>query len=146
MAGRVQCYVHKQSVGVMVEVVCDSRKVARSEVFAQLCENLCLQICATAPRYRTADEIPEELLVQRFNKILPRLPNSKEIGAILEVAASRRLSGWVSEVCLLEQGFIKDPAISVREYMDNVSRELGESIWVRRFSRFDLRENIEQSK
>jgi elongation factor Ts len=123
--GLVGSYVHAGSrVAALVEVNCETDFVARTEEFRTLAHDLAMQVVAGKPLYLTAEEIPAE--------------------AIERDMAERGMSGeadrkkYVEEVCLLEQPFIKDTAVTVRELVQQRNAVLGENVVVRRFVRFEV--------
>ncbi len=107
--GAVESYIHGGGrIGAMVEVNCESDFVARTEDFKALAHDLAMQVAATNPLYLSAEELPAGQ------------------------------DGQVTEICLLDQPFIKDPSKSVRDLVNEVIGKTGENIRVRRFSRFEL--------
>jgi elongation factor Ts len=118
--GLVEPYIHGGGrIGAIVEVNCETDFVARTEDFRDLAHDLAMQVAATAPIYVSADEIPEEAWAEL----------EKEYG-------SRELA--TSAVVLLEQPFIKDSKLSIRDLIRDRIAKLGENIVVSRFARFEV--------
>ena len=118
--GVVESYVHAGGkIGVLVEVNCETDFVARCDDFKRLARDLAMQIAATSPTYIRKEDIPADLLKQKKGD---------------------HLEAFCKEQCLLEQPFIKDQAITVRDLVIQIIAKVGENIVVRRFIRFQLGE------
>ncbi len=142
--GAVASYVHMGGkIGVLVEVNCETDFVARGEEFQDLCRDLCLQVCSTAPQYVSKDEIPEEALNKEREVFMARARDMGKPENILPKIAEGMLGKWFEEVCLLHQKFVKDPDRTVEELVKEFSGKVGEKIVVRRFARFQLGEDLE---
>jgi elongation factor Ts len=139
--GGVFSYVHhNNSVGVLLELNCNTDFVARSESFQTLARDLALQIAGLAPKYITFEEVPAEIVEAERAKVLEdpslaRVPEAKR-----EEVINSKLKKVVGEHVLLMQPFIKDEAIVIGDLVRKVIAETGENIVVRRFSRFALGE------
>ncbi len=116
--GRVDCYIHHgNKIGVMVEVDCESDFVARNEDFMKFTKDLAMQIAATSPEYIKKEDVPEEALKNEKNK-----------------------EDYYKHSCLLEQVFVKDPGLTIKDYLGSIVAKLGENIVIRRFSRYKIGE------
>jgi len=116
--GRVEAYVHLgNKIGVLVEVDCETDFVARNNDFYQFSKDVAMQIAACNPLYIKKEDVPENVLEQQENKEL-----------------------FLKERCLLEQVFIKDPSISIKDYLAGLIAKMGENIFVRRFTRYKIGE------
>lgn len=142
--GAVASYVHMGGkIGVLVEVNCETDFVARGEEFQNLCRDLCLQVCSTAPQYVSQDEVPEEVLNKEREVFMARARDMGKPENILPKIAEGMLGKWYEEVCLLQQKFVKDPERTVEDLVKEFSGKVGEKIVVRRFARFQLGEDLE---
>lgn len=111
--GMVGCYIHTgNKLGAMVEINCETDFVARTPQFQQLAHDLAMQVAATAPLYLTAADVPADL------------PEDKKVDPAV--------------ACLMQQPFIKDPAVTMEDVVKGTIGTLGENIRVRRFIRFEL--------
>lgn len=141
--GLVDAYIHGGgTLGVLVEVNCETDFVARTEEFRQLVRDLALQIAARDPRYIRGEDIPEEEL-QREREIARAQLSAQMQGkpaAAVERAVEGKVAKWMEEVVLLEQPFIRDEGRKVRDRIAEVMARTGENIVVRRFARFKLGE------
>ncbi|MFO7775919.1 MAG: translation elongation factor Ts [Candidatus Hydrogenedentota bacterium] len=142
--GAVTSYVHMGGkIGVLVEVNCETDFVARGEEFQDLCRDLCLQVCSTAPQYVSQDEIPESAVEKEREIFKARARDMGKPENILPKIAEGMLGKWYEEVCLLQQKFVKDPDSTVEDLVKEFSGKVGEKIVVRRFARFQLGEDLE---
>ncbi|MCM8783958.1 MAG: elongation factor Ts [Candidatus Omnitrophica bacterium] len=136
--GRVEAYVHLgDKLGVIVEINCETDFVARNELFKKMCRDVAMQIAAANPSYIKAEDIPQDVLKEeKKNFELGFSGDKKELSKQWE----EYLSKFLKEKCLLEQPFIKDEKITVREYINSMIAQFGENIQVRRFTRYQLGE------
>lgn len=129
---------HNQRVGVLVELNCETDFVARNEIFQTLARDLAMHIAMTNPRYVSAEEIPAEELEKERQIYVQAALNEGKPAQIAEKIAEGRLKKYLEEVALLEQPFVKDDKIRVRELIQEAIAKTGENIVVRRFCRFEL--------
>ena len=136
--GLVEAYVHAGGrLGVLLELNCETDFVARTEDFQVLAHDLAMQVAATNPQYLTLEEIPPEVLDRERQKQREQLREEKPED-VIERIIEGKLQKYYQEVCLLEQPFIKDEGLTVRDLITNKIAKLGENIKVRRFARFEL--------
>lgn len=137
--GLVYAYIHLDGkIGVLVEVNCETDFVARNEEFRELAKNIAMQIAAAKPKYIAPEDIPLEEIEKEKEIIREQLKDSKKPAEIIEKIVQGKLSKFFEEVCLLEQPFIRDDKIKVREFIASHIAKFGENIRVRRFARFEL--------
>lgn len=137
--GLVYAYIHLDGkIGVLVEVNCETDFVARNEEFRELAKNIAMQIAAAKPKYIAPEDVPAEEIEKEKEIIREQLKDSKKPAEIIEKIVQGKLSKFFEEVCLLEQPFIRDDKIKVREFIASHIAKFGENIRVRRFARFEL--------
>jgi len=137
--GLIGAYVHTNGkIGVLVEVNCESDFVARNSEFQELVKNLTLQITATNPQWIDVNSIPEEVINEQKEIIKEQFKDKPP--QILEKIIEGKLKEFYKEKVLLEQPFIKDDTITVKEYVNSKIAKLGENIKIRRFARFEIGE------
>ncbi|WP_135256460.1 MULTISPECIES: translation elongation factor Ts [Thermus] len=129
---------HNQRVGVLVELNCETDFVARNEVFQNLAKDLAMHIAMMNPRYVSAEEIPAEELERERQIYIQAALNEGKPQQIAEKIAEGRLKKYLEEVALLEQPFVKDDKVKVKELLQQAIAKTGENIVVRRFCRFEL--------
>ena len=129
---------HNQRVGVLVELNCETDFVARNELFQNLAKDLAMHIATMNPRYVSAEEIPAEELEKERQIYIQAALNEGKPAQIAEKIAEGRLKKYLEEVALLEQPFVKDDKVKVKELIQEAIAKTGENIVVRRFCRFEL--------
>jgi elongation factor Ts len=133
--GIVASYIHLQGkVGVLVEVNCETDFVAKNEGFREFVKDITLHIAAAHPLYVSREEVPEKL-VQSERAIYEAQVKGKPENVISKIVDGK-LDKFYSTVCLLEQGFIKNPDQTVKELVATKVATLGENIVIRRFTRY----------
>jgi elongation factor Ts len=139
--GLVASYIHGGGrIGSMVEVNCETDFVARTEQFEALAKELTMQVAATDPLYVGRDDIPAEVVAAKEAEFKADPDIANKPPHILERIIPGKMEKFYNESCLLEQPYIRDPDITVKELVDRVNAALGENIVVRRFVRFELGE------
>jgi len=129
---------HNQRIGVLVELNCETDFVARNEIFQNLARDLAMHIAMMNPRYISAEEVPAEELERERQIYIQAALNEGKPAQIAERIAEGRLKKYLEEVALLEQPFVKDDKIRVKELIQEAIAKTGENIVVRRFCRFEL--------
>lgn len=133
--GVVASYIHLQGkVGVLVEVNSETDFVARNEIFRAFVKDITLHIAAAHPLYVSRSDVPGNLIEAEREIYKAQVKGKPEnvAGKIVE----GKLEKFYSTVCLLEQGFIKNPDVTIRDLLNGKIAELGENIVVRRFVRY----------
>ncbi len=139
--GLVDSYIHGAGrVGVLVEVLCETDFVARTEQFKQFVHEVALQVSATNPLYVSSDQIPSEVLEKEKELAMAEFEGSSKPKEVIEKIASGKMEKYFSEVCLLNQAFIKDEDKTVEELLKEMIAKTGENVQIKRFSRFALGE------
>ena len=143
--GAVHSYIHMGGkVGVMAEINCETDFVARGEDFQNLCKDICLQICSTAPLAVTRDEVDPAVIAVEKDLYIKQAAETGKPEDICVKIAEGKLNKWFAEVCLIDQNFVKDPDKTINDLITTLSGTVGEKITVRRFVRFQLGEGIEK--
>lgn len=143
--GTIATYVHMGGkIGVMVELNCETDFVAKTDNFQNLAKDLAMQVAATNPTYVNAQEISDEILEREKEIYRSQLLAEKKPEKIWDKIIEGKLKKFYEEVCLVNQKFIKDDAITVETLINNMIAKTGENIIIRRFSRFQLGEEIKK--
>jgi elongation factor Ts len=139
--GVVGSYIHSNSkLGVLLEVNCETDFVARNEDFKQFVKDVSMQVAATSPSYVSREEVPAHILEREKNVLKESVKNKPE--NVVEKIVQGKLEKFYSEVCLLDQPFVKNDKITIKEYLNELIGKIGENILVRRFVRFQVGEDI----
>ena len=140
--GIVGSYIHMNNkLGVLVEVNCESDFVAHTEDFQQLVKDIAMHIAAANPKYLSLEDVPEDILEQEKEIIREQFKDSNKPPEIIDKIITGKLGKFYSEVCLLDQPFIKDDKVSITKHIASYIAKLGENIKVQRFARFELGES-----
>lgn len=141
--GIVASYIHLQGkVGVLVEVNCETDFVAKNENFREFVKDITLHIAAAQPQYVSREEVPGSL-VEAERAIYQAQVKDKPANVMSKIVDGK-LDKFYSTVCLLEQGFIKNPDQTVNDLVKSKITELGENILIRRFSRYKVGEPLSE--
>jgi len=137
--GSVGHYIHAGGkIGVLLEVNCESDFVARTEDFQSLLKDIAMHIAATDPRYVRPEDVTIEDLEREKDVYRAQAAATGKPAPVIEKIVDGKMAKFYEEVCLLEQPFIKDQAVSIKELIAQKVGKLGENITVRRFARFKV--------
>ncbi len=137
--GIVASYIHLQGkVGVLVEVNCETDFVAKNEGFRSFVKDITLHIAAAQPLYVSREEVPAEMVAKEKEVYAGQVTGKPE--NVIEKIVTGKLDKFFSAVCLLEQGFIKDPDQTIKDLVAQKISEIGENIVIRRFTRYSVGE------
>ena len=135
--GLIESYIHVGGkVGVLLEINCETDFVAKTDDFKAFCRDLCLQIAAANPVYVRREEVPEADLAKERDIASASLVG-KPAAAVQKIVEGK-LDKYYSQVCLLEQPFVKNPEKMIKDILTEKIAKLGENMQVRRFTRYQL--------
>jgi elongation factor Ts len=139
--GIVASYIHLGGrVGVLIEVNCETDFVAKNENFQAFVRDITLHIAAANPKYVTREEVPEALLAKEKEIAADQVKGKP--ANIVDKIVEGKLEKIFSDLCLLEQSFIKDDSKTISDVVKGKIAELGENIVIRRFVRYATGEEI----
>ncbi len=138
--GLIGSYVHNGKIGVLVEVNCETDFVARNADFQTLVKDIAMHVAASDPRFVRKEDVGEEVLAKEREILMAQARATGKPENVLGKIVEGRMSKFYSEACLLEQPFVKDPSITVRDHIAMHIQKIGENIQVRRFVRFRVGE------
>ncbi|KAK8595584.1 hypothetical protein V6N13_000292 [Hibiscus sabdariffa] len=145
--GRIGAYIHDSRIGVLIEVNCETDFVGRSEQFKELVDDLAMQVVACPQvQFVSIEDIPESLVTKEKELEMEREDLASKPENIREKIVEGRVSKRLGELALLEQPFVKDDSLLVKDLVKQTVAALGENIKVRRFVRFTLGETTEDTK
>lgn len=137
--GLIGSYIHMNGrIGVLIEVNCESDFVARNCEFQDLVKELGLQIAAAKPKWIASTDVPADLVAKEKEIILAQLGDMKKPPQIMEKIVEGKLGKFFEEVCLLDQPYIREDKIKVRDLITRLVAKMGENIKVGRFARFEI--------
>jgi len=139
--GLIHAYIHPNGkMGVLVEVQCETDFVARTDQFKSFVHDVAMQVAATNPLYLSPDLIPAEVLEKEKEIAMSEFAGSNKPKEVIDKIACGKLEKFFSEVCLLNQLFIKDEDKTIGELLKEKIAATGENIRIIRFVRFALSE------
>jgi elongation factor Ts len=137
--GVIELYSHGNGrVGVMVEINCETDFVARTEEFRHFAHELALQIAANSPKYLDIADIPEKVLEEEKTGAVGKAKAEGKADDMLEKIVEGRLAKFYQDVCLLQQPYIRDEAVTVGEMFKRIVASTRENVVIRRFVRWEL--------
>jgi elongation factor Ts len=139
-AGLVGTYNHDGRIGVLVEVNCETDFVARNDIFTDLVKDLAMHIAASNPQYVSSEEVPAEEKDKVKAEFTDKTKAEGKPAGMVDKIVDGQLKKYFAERSLLDQPFVKNPDITVGEYVKEHNARLGENIVVRRFARIALGE------
>jgi len=144
--GLIGSYIHPGGrIGVLVELNCETDFVARTQDFKDLIKDISMHVAAADPQYLRRENIPEEI-VQKEKEILRM--QALEMGKpekVVDRIVEGKMERFFSEVCLLEQAYVKDLDLTVGDLLNSLMGKIGERISIRRFTRYQLGEETDES-
>ncbi|MFZ2189400.1 MAG: translation elongation factor Ts [Candidatus Magasanikiibacteriota bacterium] len=143
--GLVYSYIHGEGkIGVLLELNCETDFVAKTDGFKALAHDIAMHIAAANPKYLSREEVKAEDMEKEKNIYREQLKNEGKPVEMIEKILEGKMGRYYSEVCLLEQPFIKDEDKTIEQLLTQKTGEMGEKTTLRRFTRYELGEGIEK--
>ena len=143
--GLVASYIHMGGrIGVLVEVNCETDFVAKSDDFQNLVKDIAMQIAAANPKYVKEDEVDATELEKEKEILRAQALNEGKPAAIVDKMVEGRVKKYYEDVCLMNQAFVKDSSMTIKDVLTEATLKIGEKISVRRFVRYELGEGMEK--
>ncbi len=141
--GLIASYIHAGGkIGVLVEINCETDFVAKTEEFQQFVKNMAMHIAAANPQFIRREDVPHEVLEKEREIYRTQALESGKPSKVIDKIVEGKLERFYSETCLLEQTYIRDSDLTVKDVLDGMIGKLGENISIRRFARFQLGEGL----
>ena len=139
--GLISAYIHPGAkIGVLVDVNCETDFVARTKDFQNLAKEIAMHVAAMNPLAISREDVPAEIIEKEKEILQAEVETSGKPEKVRDKIIEGRLEKFFTEHCLLEQAYIKNPEITVKDHIYNTVAKLGENIAVRRFTRYQLGE------
>jgi elongation factor Ts len=139
--GVIASYIHMQGkVGVLIEVNCETDFVAKNEGFREFVKDITLHIAAANPKVVSREQVPAALVEQEREIAASQVKDKPP--QVVEKIVQGKVDKFLSSICLLEQGFIKDPETTIEQLTKSMIAKLGENIRIRRFVRYAVGEEV----
>lgn len=137
--GRIEVYVHPgNKVVALVEVNCETDFVGKTDDFKKLAYDIALHIAAARPTYLNREEVPAEEVEKEREILRQQNADSGKPANIVEKIIEGRLEKFYAENVLMEQEFVRDPNVKIKDLVKEAIAKLGENIVVRRFTRYEI--------
>ena len=141
--GVIASYIHTGGkIGVMVEVNCETDFVANTAGFQEFAKDLAMQVAAANPSYVRREDVPEEAREKEKHIYRVQALESGKPEKIIDKIADGKMEKFFQDVCLMEQPFIKNQDLSIKDLLDDLVVKMGEKIVINRFVRFQLGETL----
>lgn len=144
--GKVGSYVHGGKIGVLVALGSDNADAAKNGDFAELVNDLCLHVAAADPKFMTADEIDEDFKQREAAVYEAQLKEQGKPENMIPNIIKGKMNKLASEVCLMDQKFVKNPDLTVSKLVKEYEGKVGGSITVKGFAKLNLGEGIEKKE
>jgi len=143
--GSIVSYIHTGGkIGAMVEVNCETDFVANTKEFQEFVRDIAMQITASNPLYVKREDVSRDVVEKEKEIYKKQALESGKPEKILDKITEGKLEKFYQEICLVEQSYIKNPDITIKELMEELIVKMGEKILINRFVRFQLGETIEE--
>ncbi len=139
-------YIHMGGkIGVLVEIACDEKTAQKPEVKA-LAKDIAMQIAAANPTYLTSKDVPSDVVENERTIFIHQATNEGKPKEIAEKMVTGRLNKMYKEVCLMDQPFVKDDKVSIKDYVAKIAKDLGSDIQIIKFVRYQMGEGLEKKE
>jgi elongation factor Ts len=139
--GAVQSYIHMGGkIGVLVEVNCETDFVAKTDDFVEFVKNIAMHIAATNPVAIVPEDVPRELIDKEKEIYRAQAVEMGKPEKMIDKIAEGKLNKFFKENCLMDQAYVRDPNMTVKDYLNDVIAKTGEKITVKRFARYQIGE------
>ena len=137
--GQIGSYIHAGGkMGVMVEVNCETDFVGRTDQFVEFVHNIAMHIAAANPVCVRREEVPSEVVEKEKEIYRAQAKETGKPDKVIEKIVEGKLEKFFKDSCLVEQAYVKNPDITITDYLNDTVAQTGESITIRRFARFVL--------
>jgi elongation factor Ts len=137
--GVIQSYIHMGGkIGVMVEVNCETDFVAKNSDFQEFARNIAMHIAATSPAGIVPEDVPADVVAKERDIYRAQALEMGKPEAVVDKIVQGKLDKFIKDSCLLNQAYVKNPEMSISDYLNEMIGKTGEKITIRRFARYQL--------
>ena len=142
MQGAVQSYIHMGGkIGVLVEVNCETDFVAKTDDFLEFVKNIAMHVAASNPVGITEEDVPQDVIEKEKEIYRAQALEMGKPEKMVDKIAEGKLNKFFKESCLMSQPYVKDPNMTITDYLNDVIAKTGEKITIKRFARFQIGES-----
>lgn len=142
--GLVESYIHGGRIGVLIEVNSETDFVAKTDDFKEFVKNMAMQVAASNPKYVAKEDVSSEEVEKEKEILIHQAVNEGKPEHIAQKMVEGRLEKFYEEICLLEQPYIREPKMKVKDILNEKIAKIGENIKIRRFVRYEVGEGLEK--
>lgn len=143
--GLVFSYIHAGGrIGVLLEVNSETDFVSRNDEFKSFVSDIAMHIAAMAPQFVSVDEISDEIREKEKKVLVAKALEEGKKPEFMDKIIDGQIKKWASEICLLDQKYVKDPNKTIKDYLNEKIATIGENLVIRRFVRWEVGEGIEK--
>ncbi|MCX5870663.1 MAG: translation elongation factor Ts [Deltaproteobacteria bacterium] len=137
--GVIEAYIHAGGkLGVMVELNCETDFVAKTDAFREFARDVAMHVAAANPVSLSRDDVPADIVERERQIYVQQALDSGKPANIVEKMVVGKIDRYLSEICLLEQQFVKNPEKSIQDMLTELIGKMGENVSIRRFARFQV--------
>ena len=137
--GIISSYIHGNSkIGVLLELRCETDFVARTDDFKELAKDICMQVAAASPLYVSIEDVPAEVVEKEKEIYREQMKESGKPENVIDKIIEGKVAKFYSEVCLMEQDYIKESGVVIKDLIKSKIAVIGEPIEIGRFTRYQL--------
>ena len=141
--GVVEAYIHMGGkIGVLIEVNCETDFVAKTPEFKSFVRDVAMHVAAANPQYLSREEVPADVLEKEREILRAQARNEGKPEKIIERMVEGRVEKFYKDNCLLDQQFVKDPDMTIAQYVTDRIQKTGENVKIRRFVRYEMGEGL----
>ncbi|MDX9917353.1 MAG: translation elongation factor Ts [Gudongella sp.] len=144
--GLVDSYIHSGRIGVIIEVNSETDFVAKNTEFKEFVKDMAMQVAASNPLVVSREELSEEDIAHEREVQTNKVLNEGKPAHVAEKIVEGRMEKYFEQVCLLDQPYIKDPAVKVKDLLAEKISKIGENLVIRRFVRYEVGEGLEKKE
>ena len=144
--GLVDSYIHGGRIGVLIEINSETDFVAKTDEFKQFVKDMAMQVAAANPKYVSREEVTEEELAHEKEILTLQAINEGKPEHIAAKIVEGRMEKFYEQICLLDQAYIKDPSVKIKDLLSEKIAKIGENLKIRRFVRYEVGEGLEKKE
>jgi len=140
--GLIEAYIHMGGkLGVLVEINCETDFVAKNDDFKDFAKNIAMQIAATDPAGIRPEDVPEDIIAREREIYRAQALETGKPEKIIDKIVDGKLKKFYKESCLMDQAYVKNPDITITDFLNEAIAKIGENITIKRFVRFKIGES-----
>lgn len=144
--GLVEAYIHGGRIGVIIEVNSETDFVAKNAEFKEFVKDMAMQVAAANPQVVSREQLTEQEIAHEREIQTNKVLNEGKPAHVAEKIVEGRMEKYFEQVCLLDQAFIKDPSVKIKDLLAQKISKIGENLVIRRFVRYEVGEGLEKKE